>query len=92
MWNQSGKTNWIFFIGLSCFLSVETACQSNSKQNKPAPAASKPAASLRKPSPMHKLASAPAKPAAANAALPKPVTTAAAKPTPAGGDDDWETF
>ncbi|HPW29995.1 MAG TPA: methyl-accepting chemotaxis protein [Rhodoferax sp.] len=57
-----------------------------------APAASKPAASLRKPSPMHKLASAPAKPAAANAALPKPVTTAAAKPTPAGGDDDWETF
>ncbi len=45
MWNQSGKTNWIFFIGLSCFLSVETACQSNSKQNKPAPAASKPVAS-----------------------------------------------
>jgi hypothetical protein len=26
------------------------------------------------------------------AALPKPVATARAKPTPAGGDDDWETF
>ena len=26
------------------------------------------------------------------AALPKPVVTARTKPTPAGGDDDWETF
>jgi methyl-accepting chemotaxis protein len=26
------------------------------------------------------------------AALPKPVAVARAKPTPAGGDDDWETF
>ena len=57
-----------------------------------APVASKPAAPARQPAPMRKLASAPAKPAAASAALPKPVSTATAKPTPAGGDDDWETF
>lgn len=44
MWNQTGKKNWIFFIGLSCFLSVETACQSNNKQNKPKTQANKPAA------------------------------------------------
>ena len=29
---------------------------------------------------------------ASAAALPKPVVTARAKPAPAGGDDDWETF
>ena len=44
MWNHTGKKNWIFFIGLSCFLSVETACQSNNKQNKPKMQANKPAA------------------------------------------------
>jgi methyl-accepting chemotaxis protein len=57
-----------------------------------APSASKPAAPLRKPAPTRKLASAPVKPTAANAALPKPVAAANAKSTPAGGDDDWETF
>ncbi len=44
MWNQTGKKNWIFFIGLSCFLTMQTACQSNNKQNKPKPATNKPAA------------------------------------------------
>ena len=61
-----------------------------------APLASKPAQTLRKPgAPAPKLAStptSPAKPAAAATALPKPVTTAKAKSTPTGGDDDWETF
>jgi methyl-accepting chemotaxis protein len=57
-----------------------------------APSASKPAAPLRTPTPTRKLASAPAKPTAAKTALPKPVATANARPTPAGGDDDWETF
>ncbi len=44
-----------------------------------------------------KLASAPAPAAPTKStpkatALPKPVAVARAKPTPAGGDDDWETF
>lgn len=43
MWNQTGKINWIFFIGLGCFLSMEAACQSNNKQNKPKTATNKPA-------------------------------------------------
>jgi len=58
-----------------------------------APLASKPTQTLRKPAAAApKLASTPAKPAAATTALPKPVTTTKAKSTPAGGDDDWETF
>lgn len=44
MWNQVAKTNWLFFIGFSCFLSMEAACQSNNKQNKPKAASNKPAA------------------------------------------------
>ena len=43
MWNQTGKINRIFFIGLGCFLSMEAACQSNNKQNKPKTATNKPA-------------------------------------------------
>jgi len=61
-----------------------------------APMASKPAQTLRKPAATApKLASTPtkpAKPATAATALPKPVATTKAKSTPAGGDDDWETF
>jgi|GEM_PF-221308 len=58
-----------------------------------APMASKPAPTLRKPAPAApKLASAPARTTTAATALPKPVTATKAKPTPAGGDDDWETF
>lgn len=44
MWNQVAKTNRLFFIGFSFFLSIEAACQSNNKQNKPKAASNKPAA------------------------------------------------
>jgi Skp family chaperone for outer membrane proteins len=60
---------------------------------KRAPMIHKPAsAPMRKPAPARSLASTTAKHAAPAAALPKPVATAKTKPTPAGGDDDWETF
>ncbi|MEI8158447.1 MAG: methyl-accepting chemotaxis protein [Burkholderiales bacterium] len=58
-----------------------------------APMVHKPvAAAPRKPAPARKLASSTVKPAHAAAALPKPAAKTSAKPTPAGGDDDWETF
>jgi hypothetical protein len=67
----------------------------------------RPPMATRPPTPLHKPAAAPklgstkpklaaAKPrpisTSATTALPKPMATARAKPTPAGGDDDWETF
>lgn len=44
MWNLTGKTNWAFVIGISCFLSMEAACQSKNKQSKPKTETDKPAA------------------------------------------------
>ncbi len=50
----------------------------------PAPRVAQPQVKAAKP--------APAKPAPAKAAPPLPPPAASAKPVPAGGDDDWETF
>jgi methyl-accepting chemotaxis protein len=64
---------------------------------RPAPSSlrSDPAPMRAAPKAAHKLANA-HKPvgakAAPAAALPRPAVTTRTKPTPAGGDDDWETF
>lgn len=52
MWNKTSKINWIVFIGLGCFLSMESACQSNNKQNKPKSTANKPAAAAKAVAPL----------------------------------------
>ena len=61
-------------------------------------AAKRPSAVLRSSPPKRvataapKLTATPSRKPAAATALPNPVSTAKAKTTPAGGDDDWETF